>query len=149
MKKKTVLTSLLLVLLMAVTVMFTGCGGGEEATQEEATQETTVQEEITLESFINDTPDLKEQIDAVAADNNMEIEISENTMTYYYNYPEVLTEDEVQIIKDEADKLMEDGMSETFEGEAEKMRENTGIEDITMTIIFRDPEGTEICSYDF
>lgn len=139
MKKKTVLTGLLLILVMAVMVGFAGCGGGEEA----------VEEELTLETYLADNPDKMEQMEQMASDGGMELEVVENNLAFYYIYPEVLTEDTMQAVEAEADRLMEETLYDKFSEAVANMREGTGIEAATLTITFQDPEGTVICSYEF
>lgn len=139
MKKKTLLTSLLLILLMAVTVAFTGCGGGEEVAEEE----------LTLETYLVDYPEKQEQLESMAAEGGMEVEITGNDIIYYYTYPEVLTEETMQAVEAEADRLMEESLDAAFSEAVASAREGTGIDAVKLILVFQDPEGTEICSYEF
>jgi len=132
MKKKTLLTSLLLILMMAVMVVFTGCGGGPE----------------TLEDYINSDAEAQEEIDALAESSGMEIDITDNTLTYVYSYDQTFDEAMIEQMAAQFESTM-DSMSSTFEGVASTLEEETGIEDITVKVVYQDGAETEIYSVEY
>ncbi len=132
MKKKTLLTSLLVILMMAVMIAFTGCGGGPE----------------TLEEYINNDAEAQEEIDALAESSGMEISIKGNTLTYVYSYDQTFDEAMIEQMASQFESTME-SMASTFEGVATTLEEETGIEDITVKVLYQDSAETEIYSVEY
>lgn len=132
MKKKTLLTSLLVILMMAVMIVFTGCGGGPE----------------TLEEYINNDAEAQEEIDALAESSGMEISIKGNTLTYVYSYDQAFDEAMIEQMAAQFESTME-SMASTFEGVATTLEEETGIEDITVKVLYQDSAETEIYGVEY
>lgn len=132
MKKKTLLTSLLLILMMALTLAFTGCSN----------------EPDTLEAYINSDAEAQEEIDALAESSGMAIEVKGNTLTYVYSYDQTFDEAMIEQMASQFESTME-SMSSTFEGIATTLEEETGIEDITVKVLYQDSAETEIYSVEY
>lgn len=132
MKKKTYLTSLLLILMMAFTLVFTGCSSTPE----------------TLEEYISSDAEVQEEIDALAESSGMEISVEGNTLTYVYSYDQTFDEAMIEQMAAQFESTME-SMASTFEGIATTLEEETGIEDITVKVLYQDSAEAEIYSVEY
>ena len=126
MKKRLLMTGLVLVFVMAVTVMFTGCGPAN------------------LQEFVETDTELNAQIEGIAAGSGMEIEIVENTMYFTATAEEAYEGDMMELAKEEYAKALE-AEDEQFEAVVDDVEESTGF-DVNLEIRFNDKSGTEILS---
>lgn len=126
MKKRILMTGLVLVFVMAVTVMFTGCGPAN------------------LQEFVETDTELNAQIEGIAAGSGMEIEIVENTMYFTATAEEAYEGDMMELAKEEYAKALE-AEDEQFEAVVDDVEESTGF-DVNLEIRFNDKSGTEILS---
>lgn len=126
MKKRLLMTGLVLVFVMAVTVMFTGCGPAN------------------LQEFIETDTELQAQIEGIAAGANMEIEVVENTMYFTATAEDAYEGDLMEVAKEEYAKALE-AENATFESVVDDIEESTGF-DVNLEIRFNDKNGTEILS---
>lgn len=129
--KKTLVVSIVMSMLLAMALMFSGCGGGDE----------------TLEDFVNSNTEAKEQIDSLST-NGMTIDISGNTLTYTYAYTQTFEPDMAELMGDQLEEAMS-SMDSTFESVADTLEEESGIDDITVRVVYEDAAGTELYSEDF
>ena len=126
MKKRILMTGLVLVFVMAVTVMFTGCGPAN------------------LQEFVETDTELNAQIEGIAAGSGMEIEIVENTMYFTATAEEAYEGDMMELAKEEYAKALE-AENDQFEAVVDDVEESTGF-DVNLEIRFNDKSGTEILS---
>ena len=129
--KKTLVVSIVMSMLLAMALMFSGCGGGDE----------------TLEDFVNSNTEAKEQIDSLST-NGMTIDISGNTLTYTYAYSQTFEPDMAELMGDQLEEAMS-SMDSTFESVADTLEEESGIDDITVRVVYEDAAGTELYSEEF
>lgn len=129
--KKTLVVSIVMSMLLAMALMFSGCGGGDE----------------TLEDFVNSNTEAKEQIDSLST-NGMTIDISGNTLTYTYAYSQTFEPDMAELMGDQLEEAMS-SMDSTFESVADTLEEESGIEGITVKVVYEDAAGTELYSEEF
>ena len=118
--------STLLILVILVT-MLTGCK----------------KKEVTLESYVNDNPSEQAALqELMGEDQNAKIEFEGNTMRIIYtvNQEAVTGIEDVKALLEEAFSYMED----VFNGIVEDLEEATGIEGISIEIIYLDEAGNEI-----
>lgn len=120
MKKKTLILSLVLALLMAMSMMLAGCGGGP----------------ANLEEYINSDEELASEIESYST-SGMTIDIKENTLTYTYKYDQTFDESTAALMSTELEKAM-DSMGSTFEDVRDTLIEETGFSDITVKIVYTD-----------
>lgn len=128
--KKFLTGSIILSLIMAMAVMLSGCGEPE-----------------TLEEYVNNDSEAKQQIESMSS-SGMDIDITDNTLTYTYTYDQTFDDATIQLMKPEMESAMS-SMSSTFEGVADSLEEGSGIENITVKVIYKDAAGTEIYSSEY
>lgn len=126
MKKKVLMTGLLLVLVMAVTMVFTGCGPAN------------------LQEFVEADAELSAEINGIAEGAGMEIEIVENSLFFTATDENEYDADMMDIVKDEYEKAMS-AEDATFEAVVDDIEESTGF-DVVLEVIVEDKDGGEIYS---
>ena len=127
MKKKSsrlILTSLVLAMLLAMSMILAGCGGGS----------------ANLEEYVNSNEELAQEIESYST-SGMTIDIAENTLTYTYKYDQEFDEATAALVSEELEKAMS-SMSSTFESVRDTLIEETGFEDIVVKIVYTDNTDT-------
>lgn len=128
--KKILTSGIVVSLLLAMALMFSACGGP-----------------ATLEEYINSDEDAKASIEALST-SGMTVDVTDNTLTYTYTYSQTFDQATADLMKPELESAME-SMASTFEGVADTLEEGSGIDDITVRVIYEDAAGTELFSEDY
>ena len=128
--KKILTSGIVVSLLLAMAVMFAGCGGPE-----------------TLEEYINSDEEAKSTIDSLST-SGMTVDVTGNTLTYTYTYPQTFDAATVELMKSELGNAME-SMDSSFESIGDTLEEGSGIDDITVRVVYEDAAGTELFSEDY
>ena len=131
-KSKSKILSLVMSLVLMLTTAFclSACGGGTK----------------TLESYINDNPSVKKQIEGASqSDSTMEmsIDIKENDLIYTYKYKQVFEADVVKQMNKQFETYASN-FETTFSNIAKSLEEETKISGITVYIVYQNGEGSEI-----
>lgn len=126
--KKILTSGIVVSLLLAMAVMFAGCGGPE-----------------TLEEYINSDEEAKSTIDSLST-SGMTVDVTGNTLTY--TYPQTFDAATVELMKSELENAME-SMDSSFESIGDTLEEGSGIDDITVRVVYEDAAGTELFSEDY
>lgn len=127
MKKKSsrvLLTSLILSLLLAMSIILSGCGGGP----------------ANLEEYISSNEELAQEIESYSTA-GMTIDITENTLTYTYKYSQVFDEATAPLVTSSLADAMS-SMDSTFESVRDTLIEETGFSDIVVKIVYTDGNDT-------
>ena len=121
---KTITTSLILALLLAMSMLLAGCGGGP----------------ANLEEYINSDEELAKEIESYSTA-GLSIDITETTMTYTYKYDQVFDETMASLLSTELENAMA-SQAGTFESVRDTLIEETGFSDIVVKIVYTDGNGT-------
>lgn len=124
MKKNTLVASLILVLMLAMSMLLAGCGGGS----------------ANLEEYINNNEELAQKIESYSTA-GMDIDISENTLTYTYKYSQVFDEATAALMTSSLEDAMS-SMDSTFESVRDTLVEETGFSEIVVKIVYTDGNDT-------
>lgn len=124
MKNKTLVISLILVLMLAMSMLLAGCGGGP----------------ANLEEYINSNEELAQEIESYSTA-GMDIDVSENTLTYTYKYSQVFDEATAALMTSSLEDAMS-SMDSTFESVRDTLVEETGISEIVVKIVYTDGNDT-------
>lgn len=122
--------TMILSLSFIMTILLAGCGAPS-----------------TLEEYINSNEEAKNTVDSMASD-QMNVEVTGNTLTYTYTYNQTFTGETLEAVKEELENAMESQAS-TFENIGKTLEQESGIEDITVRVVYANEDGTEIYSEDF
>lgn len=128
--KKVFTTSVALSLILAMAIAFSGCGGPE-----------------TLEEYVNSDDDAKATIESLSS-SGMTIDITGNTLTYTYAYSQTYDAATIEAMEEQIESAM-DSMESTFESIGDTLEEESGIDDITVKVVYEDGAGTVIFSEDY
>ena len=124
MKKKTLITSIILVLMLAMSMLLAGCGGGP----------------ANLEEYINSNEELAQEIESYSTA-GMSIDVSENTLTYTYKYTQVFDEATASLMTSSLEDAMS-SMDSTFESVRDTLIDETGFSEIVVNIVYTDGNDT-------
>ncbi len=117
---KTIITSLILSLLLAMSLMLAGCGGGPS----------------NLEEYVNSNEELAQEIESYST-SGMTIDITGNTLCYTYKYEQTFDTATAAIMTDQLEKAMS-SMDSTFESVRDTLIDETGFSDIVVKIVYTD-----------
>lgn len=175
MKKRNPRLITLFVLLLTIAMMFAGCGGGsdtpaetpeentpveepaeepvaqpaEEPAQDASQEENAADSHATLEDFVNSDDEVKASIDELNdSEEGMVVEIKGNVVVYTYTFTEYIEPDAAEDMREQFATSIEE-VAPTFEGVAQGLEEESGIDGISVRVIYLNTDGTEIYSHDF
>ncbi|MCB6994258.1 DUF4854 domain-containing protein [bacterium 210820-DFI.6.37] len=131
--KRILSASLILSLLVAMTILFAGCGSTPE----------------TLEEYVNSDAEAKEMIESFSSGTDgMTVEVKDNTLIYKYTYPQTFDKDIIDQMSSQIEKTIA-GSKDSFESVADTLEEGSGIENVTVKVVYEDGAGTEIYSAEY
>ena len=119
---KTTLMSLILIMMLAFSVLLTGCGSP------------------TLEDYTNENEEFAQQLTS-AGTKGMSIDVEDNTLTYAYKYEQKFDEETIKIMNSSLEDAIT-SMESSYESAKNRLVEETGIEDIVIKIIYTDGNDT-------
>ena len=103
----------------------------------------------TLEDYFNRDRDEFEEIKRTAKDNGFEFIIEVNTVKYTYTYEGIeLTEEEIKAMAPGLHEQM-NSVSESFTKLADDLAKASGIQGVSVKVVFADGAGTEIYSVEY
>lgn len=134
MKKRStriLLTSLILSLLLAMSMLLAGCGGGP----------------ANLEEYISSNEELAQEIESYST-SGMTIDVTGNTLTYTYKYEQTFDDATASLMTSSLADAMS-SMDSTFESVRDTLIEETGFSDIVVKIVYTDGNDTVLyeCEY--
>ena len=128
--KKIITLVATIMLLAASTLILAGCGGS-----------------TTLEEYINGDSDAQQELSDLESSlgEGGSVTIKDNNIQLIYKYSQTYDEATITALKPQLEKSM-NSMESSFQGMVDKMKEESGIDDVSMTIIYQDANGTELYS---
>ena len=126
MKKKSskiLLTSIVLSLLLAMSLLLSGCGGSP----------------ANLEEYVNSNEELAQEIESYST-SGMTVDIVENELIYTYKYDQTFDEATAELMSSELEKAMS-SMGSTFESVRDTLSEETGF-DVVVKVVYTDGNDT-------
>lgn len=117
---KAIISGIILSLLLAMSLLLAGCGGGP----------------ANLEEYVSSNEELAQEIESYST-SGMNIDISENTLTYTYKYDQTFDDATSALMTTELEKAMS-SMGSTFESVRDTLIEETGFSDIVVKIVYTD-----------
>ena len=88
--KKIITSGIILSLIMAMAMLFAGCGSSPE----------------TLEEYINSDSEAQETIDSLSSD-GMNVDVKGNVVTFTYTYDQTFDEDTIAAMKPEMESALQ------------------------------------------
>lgn len=118
-----------IMLLVTSTLALAGCGS------------------TTLEDYVNGDSDAQQQLSDLESSlgEGGSVTIKDNNIEMIYKYGETYDDATVSAMKTQLEKGMT-SMDSTFQGLVDELKDESGIDDASMTIIYQDASGTELYS---
>ena len=128
--KKVITLVAAIMLLVTSTLALAGCGGTK-----------------TLEEYVNSDSDVQQELSDLESSlgNGGSITGKENNIELIYKYDQTFDEATATAMKPQLEQAM-NSMESEFQGMIDDLKEDSGIEDVSMTIVYQDANGTELYS---
>ena len=128
--KKVITLVAAIMLLVTSTLALAGCGGTK-----------------TLEEYVNSDSDVQQELNDLESSlgNGGSITVKENNIKLIYKYDQTFDEATATAMKPQLEQAM-NSMESEFQGMIDDLKEDSGIEDVSMTIVYQDANGTELYS---
>lgn len=128
--KKVITLVAAIMLLVTSTLALAGCGGTK-----------------TLEEYGNSDSDVQQELSDLESSlgNGGSITVKENNIELIYKYDQTFDEATATAMKPQLEQAM-NSMESQFQGMIDDLKEDSGIDDVSMTIVYQDANGTELYS---
>ena len=128
--KKVITLVAAIMLLVTSTLALAGCGGTK-----------------TLEEYVNSDSDVQQELNDLESSlgNGGSITVKENNIKLVYKYDQTFDEATATAMKPQLEQAM-NSMESQFQSMIDDLKEDSGIEDVSMTIVYQDANGTELYS---
>lgn len=128
--KKVITLVAAIMLLVTSTLALVGCGGTK-----------------TLEEYVNSDSDVQQELNDLESSlgNGGSITVKENNIKLIYKYDQTFDEATATAMKPQLEQAM-NSMESQFQSMIDDLKEDSGIEDVSMTIVYQDANGTELYS---
>ena len=128
--KKVITLVAAIVLLVTSSLALAGCGGTK-----------------TLEEYVNSDSDVQQELSDLESSlgNGGSITVKENNIELIYKYDQTFDEATATAMKPQLEQAM-NSMESQFQGMIDDLKEDSGIDDVSMTIVYQDANGTELYS---
>ena len=128
--KKVITLVAAIMLLVTSTLALAGCGGTK-----------------TLEEYVNSDSDVQQELSDLESSlgNGGSITVKENNIELIYKYDQTFDEATATAMKPQLEQAM-NSMESQCQGMIDDLKEDSGIDDVSMTIVYQDANGTELYS---
>ena len=128
--KKVITLVAAIMLLVTSTLALAGCGATK-----------------TLEEYVNSDSDVQQELSDLESSlgNGGSITVKENNIELIYKYDQTFDEATATAMKPQLEQAM-NSMESQFQGMIDDLKEDSGIDDVSMTIVYQDANGTELYS---
>ena len=128
--KKVITLVAAIMLLVTSSLALAGCGGTK-----------------TLEEYVNSDSDVQQELSDLESSlgNGGSITVKENKIELIYKYDQTFEEATATAMKPQLEQAM-NSMESQFQGMIDDLKEDSGIDDVSMTIVYQDANGTELYS---
>ena len=128
--KKVITLVAAIMLLVTSTLALAGCGGTK-----------------TLEEYVNSDSDVQQELSDLESSlgNGGSITVKENNIELIYKYDQTFDEATATAMKPQLEQAM-NSMESQFQGMIDDLKEDSGIDDVSMTIVYQDANGTVLYS---
>lgn len=128
--KKVITLVAAIMLLVTSSLALAGCGSTK-----------------TLEEYVNSDSDVQQELSDLESSlgNGGSITVKENNIELIYKYDQTFDEATATAMKPQLEQAM-NSMESQFQGMIDDLKEDSGIDDVSMTIVYQDANGTELYS---
>ena len=133
MKKNKRITGIIVAMLLVAMTVLAGCGS----------------QPSTLEEYINSDSEAKETIESMSSEESgLKVSVEDNVIVYTYTYGYTLDSSLLDAVATEIEKTI-DSSASTFTTMVDALEEESGIDGITVKVVYLNGDGTEIISKEY
>lgn len=120
-------------LMIVMIIMLSGCGS----------------QPSTLEEYISNDEEAMTTLESVSSSTEgLEVDVEDNTIIYTYTYDNTLDSSMIESVSQQLEKAI-DSSESTFRSMADTLEEESGIDGITIRVIYLNNDGTELVNKEY
>lgn len=133
MRKNRLNSGIIISLMVAMIIMLSGCGS----------------QPSTLEEYISNDEEAMTTLESVSSSTEgLEVDVEDNTIIYTYTYDNTLDSSMIESVSQQLEKTI-DSSESTFRSMADTLEEESGIDGITIRVIYLNNDGTELVNKEY
>ena len=133
MRKNRLYSGIIISLMLAIITMLSGCGS----------------QPATLEEYISNTEEARTTLESMSSSTEgLEVAVEDNTIIYTYTYDNTLDSSMIESVSEQLEKTI-DSSESTFRSMADSLEEESGIDGITIRVIYLNNDGTELVNKEY
>lgn len=133
MRKNRLNSGIIISLMVAMIIMLSGCGS----------------QPSTLEEYISNDEEAMTTLESVSSSTEgLEVDVEDNTIIYTYTYDNTLDSSMIESVSQQLEKAI-DSSESTFRSMADTLEEESGIDGITIRVIYLNNDGTELVNKEY
>ncbi|MDD6647942.1 MAG: DUF4854 domain-containing protein [Firmicutes bacterium] len=120
-------------LMIVMIIMLSGCAS----------------QPATLEEYISNDEEARTTLESVSSSTEgLEVDVEDNTIIYTYTYDNTLDSSMIESVSQQLEKTI-DSSESTFRSMADTLEEESGIDGITIRVIYLNNDGTELVNKEY
>ena len=120
-------------LMIVMIIMLSGCGS----------------QPSTLEEYISNDEEAMTTLESVSSSTEgLEVDVEDNIIIYTYTYDNTLDSSMIESVSQQLEKAI-DSSESTFRSMADTLEEESGIDGITIRVIYLNNDGTELVNKEY
>lgn len=133
MRKNRLNSGIIISLMVAMIIMLSGCGS----------------QPSTLEEYISNDEEAMTTLESVSSSTEgLEVDVEDNIIIYTYTYDNTLDSSMIESVSQQLEKAI-DSSESTFRSMADTLEEESGIDGITIRVIYLNNDGTELVNKEY
>lgn len=133
MRKNRLNSGIIISLMVAMIIMLSGCGS----------------QPSTLEEYISNDEEAMTTLESMSSSTEgLEVDVEDNTIIYTYTYDNTLDSSMIESVSQQLEKTI-DSSESTFRSMADTLEEESGIDGITIRVIYLNNDGTELVNKEY
>ena len=133
MRKNRLNSGIIISLMVAMIIMLSGCGS----------------QPSTLEEYISNDEEAMTTLESVSSSTEgLEVDVEDNIIIYTYTYDNTLDSSMIESVSEQLEKTI-DSSESTFRSMADSLEEESGIDGITIRVIYLNNDGTELVNKEY
>ena len=133
MRNNRLYSGIIISLMLAIITMLSGCGS----------------QPATLEEYISNYEEARTTLESMSSSTEgLEVAVEDNTIIYTYTYDNTLDSSMIESVSEQLEKTI-DSSESTFRSMADSLEEESGIDGITIRVIYLNNDGTELVNKEY
>ena len=133
MRNNRLYSGIIISLMLEIITMLSGCGS----------------QPATLEEYISYDEEARTTLESMSSSTEgLEVAVEDNTIIYTYTYDNTLDSSMIESVSEQLEKTI-DSSESTFRSMADSLEEESGIDGITIRVIYLNNDGTELVNKEY